>query len=385
MANAKPTALVSCVEYGSPTKVYFERQFREFDTVRPVVACWRNEAKTDEIDARQLPSAWETDMERRTRRALSMVGINDTFGTRGAELKALKHIVQDVDAKCIYAHTGFVGVRLAPLKRATGLPMAVHFHGLDININRPAYLKALERNLPHFDRIVICADWMRPFFRARGVDEARMRTVPMGAPAVRLAAEGAPKSTEPPFDGVSFVFVGRLIPYKAVDKVIDAFAALAADMPNVRYTVIGDGPELPRLKAHAAASSAAEKIHFTGPVPSDAALAAIGASDVFVHCPTDEPDGPECFPTTVCEAMAVGKPVIGSICGGIPDQIEHEHTGLLVPQGDQAALVDAMRTMATREDLRQSFGVNGQASACEKLDSAKLAKRAEAVLLELID
>jgi glycosyltransferase involved in cell wall biosynthesis len=62
------------------------------------------------------------------------------------------------------------------------------------------------------------------------------------------------------------------------------------------------------------------------------------ASDVVVHCPTY----PDPYPTVVLLAMLMGKPLIGSNMGGIPEQVEDDVTGMLVPPDDPAALADAI-------------------------------------------
>lgn len=61
---------------------------------------------------------------------------------------------------------------------------------------------------------------------------------------------------------------------------------------------------------------------------------------------------PEPSPTVALEAMAHGLPVIGSRIGGIPDLVEHERSGLLVPPNDASRLADSMHTLLTDHDLR---------------------------------
>jgi glycosyltransferase involved in cell wall biosynthesis len=78
----------------------------------------------------------------------------------------------------------------------------------------------------------------------------------------------------------------------------------------------------------------------------------LAAADIVVHPSV----GPDSFPNAVREAMILGKPVIGSRVGGIPEMIRDGETGLLVPPGDGPALARALMTLLERVDLREHLG-----------------------------
>lgn len=378
------TILFCCVEYGSAEKVYFRRQIGSFKTINPIVLCWRNFSTDRNIKILSLNRPWQTKFGRRLNKLIRIFNENYGFESCGSELKDIKSLIKSVQPDAIYAHTGFMGVKLLPLKNLLGVPLVVHFHGLDINLPDRAYQSALARALPYFDKIIVCAEWMRPYFHNRGIEDDMIATIPMGAPASDINISEISFEKKRSNEVVEFVFVGRLVPYKAINVVIAAVGRLVEQRYNVLYTIVGDGPELARLKALVEARGLSQYVRFTGSVSSSEALAIMGRGDVFIHCPTDANGGPEAFGVAITEAMASGKPVIASRCGGIPDQVEHERTGLLVPQEDETATFEAMRRLADDASLRAEFGQRGRERALNEFDSATLAGRVEDELIRIV-
>ncbi|MQA63116.1 MAG: glycosyltransferase [Actinophytocola sp.] len=110
-------------------------------------------------------------------------------------------------------------------------------------------------------------------------------------------------------------FVGRLAPEKQVERL-----APLDGMPGVRLVVVGDGPDMPRLRARMPSAT------FLGARYGDELSAAFASMDVFVHT------GPhETFCQAVQEAMASGLPVLAPDAGGPRDLVDHGRTGYLLP------------------------------------------------------
>jgi glycosyltransferase involved in cell wall biosynthesis len=85
---------------------------------------------------------------------------------------------------------------------------------------------------------------------------------------------------------------------------------------------------------------------------------------------------PEPCPTVVLEAMAHGRPVVGSCIGGIPDLVEDESSGLLVSPNDPVALADSLWRILTDHDLRHRLGTEARARA-ERFSTAAVVPRIE--------
>jgi len=94
------------------------------------------------------------------------------------------------------------------------------------------------------------------------------------------------------------------------------------------------------------------------------------AADIFVHAAKADT-----FPTTVMEAMSCGLPVIASAVGGIPEQIVHGTTGMLVPPGDISALARAIATLADNAALRREMGDAATADAASRFDERDMCDR----------
>jgi glycosyltransferase involved in cell wall biosynthesis len=158
-------------------------------------------------------------------------------------------------------------------------------------------------------------------------DERPVVVVPNG---VRRAAVDAHGSTTAPGGTLRCTFVGRLIAAKRVDVLIDAVARV----PGATLTVVGDGPALPELEAHAAATGA--PVAFLGALAHDAALDTIASSDVFVSA--TEYEG---LPHTMIEALVSGVPVVTSPVGGNEEVVVDGHNGRVVdpPTAERFATV----------------------------------------------
>jgi glycosyltransferase involved in cell wall biosynthesis len=140
----------------------------------------------------------------------------------------------------------------------------------------------------------------------------------------------APETRERPF-----VFaLGRFVPQKGFDVLIDAFAKVADEFSGHDLVLAGDGPERDALHARAAG----QRVHFVGPVSPERALALHRAAAAFVLPSRHEPQG-----IVVIEAMAAGTPVLATRVGGVPETVVDGVNGLLVAGDDVGALADGLR------------------------------------------
>ncbi len=131
---------------------------------------------------------------------------------------------------------------------------------------------------------------------------------------------------------VDLACLGRLVSDKGVDVLLDALALLAGQGITPRLTVIGDGPERPRLAAQAARLGIADRVDFAGTVTGEALVRRLNEHRILV-VPSryDEP-----FGNVAVEAIACGCVVVGSAGGGLPEAIGL--CGRTFPNGDAAAL-----------------------------------------------
>ena len=182
---------------------------------------------------------------------------------------------------------------------------------------------------------------------------------------VTLPTELAPRQegAEPVIGAVS-----RFSPEKGLDVLIEAFALVGRG----RLVVIGDGDERPRLESLVEARGLADRVLFTGWLTGP--WAAQWAFDALVV-----PSRSEGFGLAVVEAMLAGIPVVATDVGGLPELIEQERTGLLVPADNPDALAGAIarviddpdqalqRADVAGVDARKRFSPAAMAAAYENL------------------
>lgn len=123
-----------------------------------------------------------------------------------------------------------------------------------------------------------------------------------------------------------FLFVSQLVPYKRADLLVKAFNA-----SNRRLVIIGDGPELPRLKAMTGSN-----IRFWGSQPQHVVVEAMQQCKALVFA------GEEDFGIVMAEALACGTPVVAFGRGGAAEIVEHGRTGVLFQQQTAASLAGAL-------------------------------------------
>jgi phosphatidylinositol alpha-1,6-mannosyltransferase len=142
---------------------------------------------------------------------------------------------------------------------------------------------------------------------------------------------------------------------KGIDGVIAALPEVRSRIPDIRYVVVGDGDDRPRLEHLARAHAVDDIVHFAGRVPDRKLHAYLGGADLLVL-----PSRKEGFGIVFLEAMAYGKPVIAGAHGGSPEVVVDGETGMLVRHGDQAGLVAAITTLLQDAAKRRMMGEAGR-------------------------
>lgn len=184
-------------------------------------------------------------------------------------------------------------------------------------------------------------------FAQRGLSPDRIRVVYVGIDReqYRVAAED-PKEPEP-----TLLALGRVRKYKRLDLVIDAVAELSREkVPNLRLVVAGSGNHLGALKEHAERLGVQDRVEFTGRVDEEEKVRLYRRAWALIMTSPKEGWGLTCL-----EAQACGTPVIASNSPGLREAVQDGRSGILVPHGHRAALVEAMDRFLADEALRESL------------------------------
>lgn len=164
--------------------------------------------------------------------------------------------------------------------------------------------------------------------------------------------------------------VGRMAPAKGHTILLHAVERVIARGIAVTCTLIGDGPDRARLQRLAAELGIAEHVVFAGAIGQEEIHAYYHQADIFVLSSFAEG-----LPVVLMEAMATGLPVIATHIMGIPELVEDEVNGLLVPASRVEPLADAIAGLARDPEKRRSLGEKGREKVQQEFESEHSAKQ----------
>ena len=205
-----------------------------------------------------------------------------------------------------------------------------------------------EEEIDLADYVLTVSELARQTYLEAGVPAAKVHAVPLGAD-LSLFRTGA---AEPHREGFVFLFAGASIHRKGFDLLLEAFAAVAAEVPTARLRLVGPAGDA----FHLLAGCSALPIDVTGPTDQKGLAAAFHAADCLVL-----PSRNDSYAMVVPEALAAGLPVIVSEMVGAKDLVREGENGWIVPALDAAPL--AARMLACARDPQ---GVRGLRDACRR-------------------
>lgn len=286
-----------------------------------------------------------------------------------AQLFSVWRLVRSGGFDAIHAHwvlpQGWVAALVGPRGR---LPVLTTAHGGDFHALRSTAPLALKRwALQRSDRVTAVSSWLKREVTALGVEEERVRVLPMGIDTTRFTPEAATQAGGG-HAGPKLLFVGRLVEKKGAGYAIEAMQVIACEEPEAQLLIVGDGPERAALERLSARLGIQDRVSFAGAVPNDKLPALYASADLFVG-PTAE----EGLGVVFAEAMASGCPVIATDVGGVADLVIDGETGVLVPERDATAIAGAAIGLLRDQGRRRQLGRNGVAWVRERFDARQTA------------
>ncbi len=209
------------------------------------------------------------------------------------------------------------------------------------------------RLLASASRVICCS---------RAVADTVHDALPAARTRVGVIANALPAPPSPPavllFDPPQIVYVGRLVPEKGLDAVLDALAPLFALFPGASLTVAGEGPLRAPLEARVATLGLSRQVRFLGAVPPHGASELLRNASIVIV-----PSRIEGFGLVALEAAQLGRPVVATRVGGLPEVVRHESTGLLVAAGDSAGFAHAVARLLCNPAEARRMGARAQVHA----------------------
>ena len=263
---------------------------------------------------------WVTSAERMFARYAAEQGLPDVLHAQGA----------------IWA-----GVAASRISRSAGVPFVLteHSTGYARGLFEGWYRPFLVEAFGSAHTVVAVSESLRRHLvglRAQG----DIRVVPNSVDTALFSLPPRPRSRHP----FGFVCIAILDAKKAVDLLLEAFAAAFSEDAAVRLDIVGDGPEAPRLRR------LTRDLELTGRVTFHGARDRLGVRDALwsSHCCVS-PSHVETFGVTLIEALATGIPVVATRSGG-PEDIVSAECGILTAAGSASGLAEALRRVYSDRD-----------------------------------
>lgn len=254
--------------------------------------------------------------------------------------------------------------------KIAGLPHVLSIHGGDIYNpanphaphKTPLVRRAVTWTLRNSDVVVAGSSDTRDNVYRYYAYRGSVEVIPLGIrrPAFSPTGRGALGLPEDAFLAVT---LGRVIPRKAIDRLVRTIASERCR--DVHLAVMGEGPERASLEALARELGVADRARFLGRVSEERKWQILASADLYVSSTLHEG-----FGLVFLEAMSAGLPIVCPDHGGQLDFLRHGETGYLVPVGEDEALADAIARLAADPEATARMG-----ALCRRMSDRYTAER----------
>jgi len=297
-------------------------------------------------------------------------------------VKTNKYLKKD-EFDILHVHLPFAANILININRRLSSRMVYTAHigeerkRFALDPSTPPALKLFSPDLYLMKRVrksVVLNEPLKEKLVKKGIHEERLEVIPNGVNVedFNVSEEEVERMKKKyGLEGVVIMFAGTITPRKGVLELIRAGEILNLGK-DVLFLIVGN-LDLDRGYAQKVMEYAKSKrvnAKFTGFVPYEDLKALYSACDIFVLPSLEEGHG-----IVLTEAMASGKPLIGSNVGGIPMQIRDGWNGFLVEPGDEKLLAEKIEYLIENEEERVRMGKNSRKLAKEEFDWEKIAEK----------
>jgi glycosyltransferase involved in cell wall biosynthesis len=290
----------------------------------------------------------------------------------------------------VHTHTAKAGFLGRAAARLAGVPIIVHtFHGHVLHgyygAMKNQLLRRVEQSLASVtDRLVTVSEQVRQDLVGYGIAKAeKISVVPLGFDLDPFLNSHAQQGQFRREMGLSdehklVGIVGRIFPIKNHALFLESAARIAAQEPAARFVIVGDGVFRPNLENQARELSITDRVLFTGWRRDLPRICA----DLNVLVVSSDNEG---TPVSAIEAMASSCPVVATRVGGLPDLIEDQKSGRLVPPRDAEALARAVLDLLSNPQTACELGQNAMEAVRQRFTVQRLLSDIDHLYTELLE
>lgn len=315
---------------------------------------------------------------------------NSRYGSQAKSLKLLYRAIPFLGKKnsydiihCQFSTLGVFGVWFRQLGLLQGRLMAT-FRGSDISKFLPKWgEKTYQELFKETDFFLANCEFFSNYAISLGCDPAKILVHGSGIDCSNFAF----KPRHFPSDGkIRIATTGRLVEKKGIEYVIKAIAKVAHTYPNLEYNIIGDGPLREHFENLISELNIGQIVKLLGWKQQREIIETLDSCHVFVAPSVTDFEGNQDAPVnTLKEAMAMGLPVISTFHGGIPELVEDEISGFLVPERDTNAIAEKLSYLIEHSDIWEGMGKAGRVRVEERYDMNKLNDELVEVYQEVVN
>lgn len=287
----------------------------------------------------------------------------------------------------IHAHVFAGALAGAMTGKRLGLPVITTVHGLYSKIwNKLTEKTVLSKQMEKFiiklpyDKIIAVSQVTANQVKELGISSEKIEVIPNGVNLEKFnpKVRSVKKHLELEKDYI-VAFFGRLWKVKGVEYLVKAVPSVVDEIPNVKFLVVGEGPQKESLMELAEDLGISDHVVFHAPIDYSKMPAYIKASDCVVL-----PSLMEGLPVTALEAMACGVPVVATKVGGTPEVVKDGKNGFLLEPGRPKLIAENLVHLLQNEKLSKEMGTAGR-KFVEKYDWDVIAERTLQVYHEAIE
>jgi glycosyltransferase involved in cell wall biosynthesis len=354
-----PTVLIFRADLLPPSETFIAAQAHALRRHTPIFTGLRRRPTGFELDPADVVSLTHhnTLADKLRRRAFLHTGIAPQFLRK----LALTH------PALIHAHFAVDAAAALPIRKHFNLPLLVTLHGYDTTMSDAAlrttiagriFLRRRQELRERASLFLCVSDHIRRQALAKGVPEAKLRILRIGVDLDLFAPDPCYSRSPDPI----VLFIGRLVEKKGCTHLLRAMAIVEQRHPDAKLLIVGDGPLLEPLR-----TQAREMLHcctFLGPQPPSVVRDLMHRASVLAAPSIVALNGDtEGLPIVLCEAQAIGLPIVAFRGPGVNEAVLEGETALLSPPEDDTALAENISAILRDSELGATLAAAGRRRA----------------------